>query len=132
MKILSIIFLINSILCFIGAWGIHYMAIKKVKSDLDMTWFHPYMLNKWKCAIPVISGFVLAVIPETLLFDIWLDIFWLWIFLANIIVTFVFGGLFARITLKRFASGKGPGVDVFVSILIGIVTLILGVIFRVL
>jgi hypothetical protein len=81
-----------------------------------------YMRVPWMSAIPWISGFILAVIPETALFDIK----WYWMFLINIPIACICGYVFAVLFLRWFASGLGAGLDVIISLVIGIITLTIG------
>ena len=115
---MSAFLFIVSALCFIAAFGVHMCG-------KNNDWCG-YMEVPWMSAIPWISGFILAVIPETLLFNI--D--WWWMFLINIPVVYIFGPLFTRIIMRRIASSKGAGVDVLVSMAIAIITLIIGVVIR--
>lgn len=115
---MSAFLFIVSALCFIAAFGVHLYG-------KNNDWCG-YMEVPWMSAIPWISGFILAVIPETLLFNI--D--WWWMFLINIPVVYILGPLFTQIIMRRIASGKGAGVDVLVSMAIAIITLIIGVVIR--
>lgn len=112
---LSSIILCVSALCFIAVFGIHIYAANNNE-------FYSYTRSLlWKI-IPWLSGFVLAVIPECMAFDI----FWLWMFLINLVIVFLLGPLFTRFFLREFASGKGPGTDIITALVIAIVTLIIG------
>lgn len=111
---------IISTMCFISAFGAHIQGSNRVDG------WCPYMEIPWMSAIPWISGFVLAVIPETYLFDIR----WWWLFLINIPLVYIVGPLFTGIVMRRIASGKGTGYDVLISIIIAIVTLIIGILIK--
>lgn len=113
------ILLVISAICFIAAFGIHMFA----KNGMDWC---GYMEVPWMSAIPWICGFILAVIPETVLFDV----FWLWMFLINAIVVWALGPLVTRMFLRRLASGKGAGIDIITAIVIGILSLIVGIILK--
>ena len=89
-------------------------------------WWCGYMSVPWMCAIPWISGFVLAVIPELQLFRI----YWLWMFLINLILVSAFGPLITRFFLHRFASGKGAGFDIIIAIVLGVVFLLIGLLVK--
>ena len=54
---MSTIFLIVSTISFIATWGIHMLAKNGVFG------YNSYLFVPWRCAIPWISGFGLAVIP---------------------------------------------------------------------
>lgn len=113
---MSTIFLIISTISFIAAWGIHMLAKNGVFG------YHSYLFVPWKCAIPWISGYGLAVIPETVL----LNISWYWVLLINIPITIMLGFWSAKFILRRFASGKGVGLDITISIIVGVVFLAIG------
>lgn len=112
--------LIISAICFIAAWGIHIIA--KSLSRSNVGFYCPYMNIPLMCAVPWISGFGLAVIPETIV----LGLAWYWVFLINIPITLILGFLCANIILRRFATGKGAGWDIIVSIIIGMITMTIG------
>ncbi len=111
--------LILSTICFITACGIHL----SVKDTLDIGIDTTYRYYPIKNILPWISGFVLAVIPETMLFNI----FFLWMFLINIAIVMILGPLFTNMYLQRFATGKGPWSNILTSVVIGIVTLIIAI-----
>lgn len=112
---LSTILLCLSALCFIAVFGIHIYIINS--GD-----FYGYTRSLLLRNIPYLSGFVLAVIPECLAFDV----YWIWMFLINIVVVYLLGPTFTRFYIRRFAIGKGLGVDMFTALVIAIVTLIVG------
>ena len=105
--------LLLSITCFVSSYTIHKFGVIQAKKNVG-AWC-AYMDNLFLSAIPWISGFVLAVIPEVLLFNI----FWIWMFLINILIVLVLGPILATIFLKAFASGKGTGYDSLISLIIG-------------
>ena len=117
-SVMSMFLFVVSAICFIAAFGAHMYG-----RNND---YCGYMDVPWMSAIPWISGFILAVIPESFIFNI----SWWWLFLINIPTVFIFGPLFTQIILRRISSGKGAGVDVLVSMSIAIVTLIIGVLTR--
>ncbi|MBO5902035.1 MAG: hypothetical protein J6Q36_06445 [Alistipes sp.] len=112
--------LIISVMCFISAFGVHIQCSNRVDG------WCPYMAIPWMSAIPWISGFVLAVIPESFLFDIR----WWWLFLINIPVVYIIGPLFTSIVMRRITSGKGAGFDVIISMMIALVALIIGILLK--
>ena len=85
-----------------------------------------YLSSPLFSSIPWISGFILAVIPECLIFNVT----WYWMFLINIAGIYILGPIITKFFLVRMASGKGLGMDAFIALIIGIITLILGLIFR--
>lgn len=117
---MDVLFLAISAISFIAAFGIHIQA-----SHSSDGWCG-YMAIPWMSAIPWISGFVLAVIPQSLLFNI----SWWWLFLINIPVVYILGPLFTGFILRRIASGKGAGIDVITSLCIAVITLVIGIILR--
>lgn len=111
---MQVFLLIISAICFISAYGVHMYA----KND-PLMWCG-YMDVPLMSAIPWISGFIFAVIPEAILFE---DVFWLWIFLGNAVLVFIFGPIITNLFLVRLASGKGAGIDIIIALIIGFVTL---------
>lgn len=111
---MKIFLLVVSIICFVSAFGTHMFA----KSD-PLSWCG-YMEVPFMSAIPWISGFLLAVIPEALLLN---NIYWLWILLGNAVLVYIFGPAITRFFLIRFASGKGAGYDIIIALIIGFITL---------
>lgn len=118
---MSTIFLIISTISFISAFGIHLYA-----TTSDASNWCGYMSSTILSSIPWISGFVLAVIPEAIM----IDLFWLWIFLLNAVFVYIFGPILTNVFLIRLASGKGSGVDIITAILIGIISLIIGIVVK--
>lgn len=116
---MKIFLLVVSIICFISTYGTHMFA----KRD-PMGWCG-YMDEPLMAAVPWISGFVLAVIPEAILLN---TIHWVWIFLGNAIVVLIFGPAITRFFLIRFASGKGAGWDILIALIIGAITLVISLI----
>ena len=51
-------------------------------------------------------------------------------FLINIVGVYILGPIITKFFLVRMASGKGLGMDAFIDLIIGIVALIVGLIFR--
>ena len=117
----STICYIISIICFITTFGCH--ATLKNGNPTD---YPGYMLSPLLSSIPYISGFILAVIPECFV----IDIAWYWMFLINIFIVIILGPIITKFYLVRMVSGKGLGVDAFISLLIAIVFLTLGIIFQ--
>ena len=115
---MSTFFLLISAICFIAAFGVH------MRGKTSAGGWCPYMDVPWMSAIPWVCGFVLAVIPESFIFDIE----WWWLFLINILVVTILGPFLTGFVMRRIASGKGAGVDIIVSMIIAIVTLIIGII----
>ena len=58
------------------------------------------------------------------------NVTWYWMFLINIAGIYILGPIITKFFLVRMASGKGLGMDAFIALIIGIITLILGLIFR--
>ena len=117
----TFLFLLSAI-CFIAAYGIHMYAVVNSKEN-PLVWCE-YMDNTILSAIPWICGFILAVIPECFIFSIK----WYWMFLINLVVVYIAGPICANLFLKRFASGKGAGVDILIAIIVGIITCIIALI----
>lgn len=88
--------------------------------------FAGYLSSPLLSAIPWISGFILAVIPECLIFNVT----WYWMFLINIAIIYILGPTITKFYLVRMASGKGLGLDAFIALGIGITALIVGLMFR--
>ncbi len=51
-------------------------------------------------------------------------------FLINIVGVYILGPIITKFFLVRMTSGKGLGMDAFIALIIGIVALIVGLIFR--
>ena len=83
-----------------------------------------YLSSPLLSSIPWSSGFILAVIPECLIFNIT----WYWMFLINIVGIYVLGPIITKFFLVRMASGKGLAIDAFIALIIGIIALIIGLI----
>lgn len=114
-------FLIISAILFIATFGIHIMI------NSDDQWDKPmYTRDPIMSAIPWISGFILPVIPFTLVFEF----HWLAMFFINLAVVYILGPILTRGLLVRFASGKGLGPDMVYSFIGGIISLIIGLIAR--
>jgi hypothetical protein len=111
------ILLIISAILFIATFGIHVIIARADKFDQPM-----YIHNPLMTSIPWISGFVLPVIPFSILFDV----NWIAIFFINIAVVWLLGPMLTKAFLVRFASGKGLGKDMLTSFIAGIVVLIIG------
>lgn len=113
---------IISAMCFISAHGCHVI----LRNNNDPSLWCGYLASPLLCTIPWISGYILAVIPECLVFNI----AWYWMFLINLAVNFILGPIITGIFLARMSGGKGLGYDAFKSLIIGIVSLLLGLIFH--
>ena len=109
--------LIVSGILFIATFGIHMFITSGIKSDQPL-----YVKNPLLSLIPWISGFILPVIPFTIV----TDVHWLGIFFINLVVVFILGPALTKAILVRFASGKGLGNDMLYSFVAGIITLIIG------
>jgi hypothetical protein len=114
-------FLIVSAILFIATFGIHIMINSGDQFDKPL-----YTRDSIISSIPWISGFVLPVIPFTLV----LEFHWVAIFFINLAVVYILGPILTRGFLVRFASGKGLGHDMMYSFIGGIFTLIIGLISR--
>lgn len=115
---MSTFLLIISAICFTSGFGIHAFASRSIGGWCG------YMSYPLLRIIPWISGFVLAVIPETILFDME----WYWVFLINIAVQMILGQFLTIVFLRWFATGKGAGFDILISLIIAIVTLVIGLV----
>lgn len=118
---MATIFLIISAILFIATFGIHMMINSGDQFDKPMYTRDPIM-----SAIPWVSGFILPVIPFTLVFEY----HWLAIFFINLAVVYILGPMLTKGLLVRFASGKGFGHDMMYSFIGGIIALIIGLIAR--
>ena len=128
-KMIETICLTISAICFISSYGCHMILYKMYESYIDNgsdLWLDlpGYLENPFLCNIPIISGLILAVIPECFLFNL----SWYWVTILNIVVIFILGPLITKLYLFLMASKKGLGYDVLNSLLIGIISFILGII----
>lgn len=114
-------FLILSAILFISSFGIHMMISNGEEIEKPMYTHDPKL-----SIIPWVSGFILPVIPFTIVFEY----HFLAIFVINIGVVYIFGPIFSRNFLVRFASSKGLGHDLLNSFIGGIGTLIIGILVR--
>ncbi|RYU93181.1 hypothetical protein [Emticicia agri] len=114
-------FLIVSIILFIATFGIHMAINSGDQFDRPMYTRDPIM-----SAIPWVSGFILPVIPFTIIFEY----HWVAVFFINLAVVYILGPILTKVLLVRFASGKGLGHDMLYSFLGGIVALIIGLLAR--
>lgn len=106
------ILLIISILSFYASAGIY----AKQQHDGE---YYGYQSSTFLSLLPFFSSFVLAIIPETFLFDIR----WYWLFLINIPVQFIgsmiIGALYNTIWYRA---------NILSPIIVGIITMIIGII----
>jgi hypothetical protein len=109
--------LVISAILFITTFGIHATILSTSSFD------HPlYINNPLISSIPWISGFILPVLPFSIVFDL----NWVAIFFINLIGVWLLGPILTRALLVRFTSGKGLGRDLITSFIAGIVALIIG------
>ncbi len=118
---MATVFLIISAILFIATFGIHMMINSGDEFDKPMYTRDPIM-----SAIPWVSGFILPVIPFTLVFEF----HWLVTFFINLVVVYILGPILTKGLLTRFASGKGLGQDMVYAFFGGIIMLIIGLISR--
>ena len=111
-------FLIASALLFIVAFGIHIVALNDDPYNKPMYTSEPLL-----SILPWVSGFIMTVIPLTLLLD---DLHWLAIFVGNAALVFLLGPILTKAVLVRFSSGKGFGYDMIYSFLGGVIALAIG------
>lgn len=115
---MATVFLILSAILFIVTFIIDSM-IANQKFDKPM-----YLYNPLLAIIPIISGFILPVIPLTVVFKI----SWVAIFFINIAAVYTIGPMLARAYLVRFSSGKALGRDLVTAFFGGIILLAIGLI----
>lgn len=108
-----------SIFCFVSSFGCHTL----LKNSSSINWA-AYLMDPILSMIPGIGGFIFAVIPECILFGI----AWYWMFLINAICITILSPIIAHLYLLIFSSGKGYGMDAFISFVIGIISFIIGII----
>ena len=120
-KDMSTLLLIVSAILFIATFGIHIMI--NMGNPLDRP---AYTTDCIMSSIPLISGFILPVIPLAIVSGF----HWLAVFFINLFVSLILGPMLTRAFLVRFASGKGLGKDMMYSFIIGVVTLVIGLIFK--
>lgn len=111
------VILIISAFLFISTFGIHAAITSENK------WEQPlYVNNPLLSSIPWISGFLLAVIPLSIVFEL----NYIAVFFINLVLVWILGPMLTKAFLVRFASGKGLGNDMLVSFIAGLVSLIIG------
>ncbi len=107
-----------SAICFITTFESHMM----LKAQPPISW-PAYMSSPLLNLIPKVSGFILAVIPECFIFDI----AWYWMFLINAIGISILGPFIGNFLLAIFVrDNEHYGISAFVSFIIAIISLILG------
>lgn len=114
---MSTFFLIFAAVLFIATFGIYSILHNAQLRKLGMSTASSSLI-----ILGLVSGFVLPVIPFAKL----IDLHFIWIFLINIPVAWLFGPLIGTIILKRFATGKGIAPDMFYTFIAGIGALIIG------
>lgn len=112
-------FLIVSALLFVLTFGI-YMIVNSGNQFEKPKYTRGLLVS----AIPWVCGFILPVIPFTLVFEY----HWTAVFFINLIFVFVLGLKLTEMFLLNFASGGGFGKQMLYSFIGGIVTLIIGLI----
>jgi hypothetical protein len=119
LKYMATFFLIISAILFITTFGIHMIIYNGDPLDKPMYTRDPFM-----SVIPYISGFVLPVIPLTLVFEF----HWLVMFFINFGIVFFLWPVLTKGFLARMASGRGFGIDMMYSFIGAIITLIIGIV----
>jgi hypothetical protein len=112
-------FLILSIILLISTFGIHATISNGKEINKPMYVYNPYLKS-----IPIICGFILPVFAWTKL----LSIHWILLFFINLAVVWVIGPILTREFLVRFASEKGFGYDMIITLISGTVALIIGLV----
>jgi hypothetical protein len=112
-------FLIISVILFVVTFGIHLLIFNGDPLDKPM-----YTTNPLLSAIPYISGFILPVIPLTLVFEF----HWLVMFFINFGIVYFLWPILTKGVLARIASGKGLGYDMMYSFIGAVITLIIGIV----
>ena len=115
---ISVVALIFSALHFIAVYGC-YRISKEDWWDVPPYIYHP-VLSK----IPLICGFILPVIPFSIVFPI----HWGIIFVINIILVSLFWSIPTKLFLWRWKSTKGLGYDTIFALKSGIVIFFIGLI----
>ncbi len=119
---MSTTLLIIGAISFIITFGIH--AIIKTESNF---FDEPlYLSSPILSSIPWISGFILPVIAWSYV----INIHWVALFFINLAVVYVLGPWLTRGFIARFASEEGLGKDVVISFVIGLITLVIGLILK--
>lgn len=114
---MATIILILSAILFIATFGIHVMITNQDESEQPL-----YIHNPLFNAIPWVSGFILAVIPQAVIFEI----NWIAMFFINLALVWLLGPMLTKAFLIRLSSGKGLGNDMFVAFTAGLVALFIG------
>lgn len=114
---MSTFFLVFAAVLFIATFGIYSILHNAQRSKFGMATGSSSLI-----ILGLVSGFVLPVIPFAKL----IDMHFMWIFLINIPVAWLFGPIMGTIIIKRFATGKGIGPDMFYTFIAGMGALIVG------
>ena len=111
--------LVVSAILFISTFGIHIFITNQKDGNL-------YLLNPILTSIPWISGFVLPVIPFSIVFKF----SWVAVFFINGFLVWLIGPWLTRKYLDWFLSGKGLGVDMVNTFKGGVIFLIIGLLIK--
>jgi hypothetical protein len=112
--------LILSAIHFISTFGVHVIYVTN-GNDLDKPM---YAYNPILSAIPWISGYILPVIPLSMV----IPLHWGFVFLINLAIVWLLGPSLTRMFLKRWHSLRGYGYDRFFALVSGIVIFVIGLI----
>lgn len=112
------ILIIGTILLLISS-TIDSLIRKGDKLEMPM-----YVDNPLITTISILSGLVLPVFTWTRIFEY----HWFFMILANLMIVFFLMPLITILYLKRFATGKGLGFDMIVTLVIGIILYTIGMI----
>jgi hypothetical protein len=118
---MSAILLVIAAILFITTFGIYSVA-----HNTQIARFGKSTIKSTVIIFALISGFVLPVIPFTIIFKI----NFIWVFLINIPVVWIIGPIITKVIWERFASGKGLGQDMLYSFIAGIIALIIGIVIK--
>ena len=111
---MEIAFFILAILMFIITFGIHSIILNSNNRD------KPQYLSTPLALIPLISGFVLPVIPLSII----LNYNWFLLFLINAVVAYIIGPLVTKLYLVRLSTSM-LGKDMLYALCLGIASFII-------
>jgi hypothetical protein len=115
---MSIILLVVAAILFITTFGIYSIMHNTQVERLGTSTVKSSII-----VIAIVSGFILPVIPFTLIFNI----NFIWVFFINIPLVWIFGPIITKLILGRLATGKSLGQDMLYSLIGGIIALIIGI-----
>ncbi len=115
------VLLVVSAILFIITLGIHarIMSREKVRRPY-------YTRNPVLTSIPIVSGYILPVIPFAIVFEVPL----VFVFFINLIFAYLLGQLFTKTLLAKLVHGKGLAREMIFLFTGALIIMIIGIVIR--